>query len=133
MGYAQRTPQLRIVRDQKKRAAPRVPAPVFVPLLVMLPDVSAFVADNAQAWVVWLMLTQASMMGLCLLALKAPKNYAMRVCWVAAALWYMVQAVDEALAGNLFSDSAAEYIVFLPYCIAITLHIRSHERGQRTT
>jgi hypothetical protein len=101
-------------------------------LFVAIPELSNLIADNAQAWKAWLTLTQASMMGLCFLAMKAPKNYAMSVCWSAAAIWYTAQAVDEALAGNLFSDSLWEYIVFLLYVAGITIHLRSHERAERT-
>lgn len=138
----QALPSWRIVhiRDGRSTGPRRGPSqsatttyPALICALVIVPEAANLIADNARAWTVWLTLTQASMMGLCFLALKAPKNYAMRVCWVAAALWYMVQALDEALAGNLFSDSTAEYIVFLAYCIAITLHIRTHERSERTT
>lgn len=131
MGYAERTPHLRIVRDQKKRMAPRIPPPAFVPFLVMLPDASAFVADNTQAWMAWLTLTQVSMAGLCLLAVAVPKTYAMRVSLCAAALWYVTQAVDEAVAGNVFADSTVEYVVFLAYTALIGLHLYRHEREQR--
>lgn len=131
-----RQPRLQVVRKDMPIAHPKSAAtttyPALICALVIIPEVANLIADNARAWTVWLTLTQASMMGLCFLALKAPKSYAMRVCWVAAALWYMVQSVDEALAGNLFSDTLPEYIVFVAYCVLITLHIRSHERSERT-
>jgi len=101
-------------------------------VLILIPEVANLITDNAQAWVMWLVLTQASMMGLCFLAMKAPKSYAMSVCWAAAALWYAVQAVDEAMAGNLFSDTLAEYVVFLLYCTGIILHLRAHDTAERT-
>lgn len=131
MGYAEQTSHLKVVREEKKRMAIRIPVPAFIPLLVMLPDISAFVADNTQAWIAWLTLTQVSMAGLCLLAVATPKTYAMRVSLCAAALWYVTQAVDEAVAGNVFADSGVEYVVFLIYTALIGLHLYRHERERR--
>lgn len=122
---------MRVVRDRKNRTASMLPMPAFVPLLVLLPDLSAFVGDNALAWTVWLALTQASMALLCLLAVIAPKTYAMKVSFVGAVLWYATQALDEAVAGNVFADSAMEYVVFLIYTSAIGIHLYGHERQQR--
>lgn len=79
----------------------------------------------------WLTLTQVSMALLCLLALAAPKTYATKVAFSAAALWYVTQAVDEAVAGNVFADSTVEYVVFLAYTALIGLHLYRHEREQR--
>ncbi len=108
-----------------------IPAQVFVPALVLLPDLANLIGDNTRAWVVWLTLTQMSMAGLCLFAILAPRTYTTRVVWAAAFMWYMTQALDEALAGNLFVDSALEYVVFLAYTALIGLHLYTHERQRK--
>jgi len=82
--------------------------------------------------VAYLALTQATLAALAIVAVFAPKNYAWKVSLAAAAAWYVTQAVDEWLAGNLFSDAMAEYVVFLLYCIGIILHLRAHDAAERT-
>lgn len=100
--------------------------------IISWPDASNFISDNTQAWTAWLTLTQLSLAAFALVAAFAPRTYPWKVSLIAAALWYCIQGMDEWLAGNLFSDAMPEYVLFLLYCTLLTLHIRSHERGQRT-
>lgn len=95
--------------------------------IVLLPDLSNLIADNTLAWTAYLTLSQISMAALAMLAIRAPRTYPWRVTMVAAFLWYLTQALDEALAGNLFSNAALEYVVFSLYVAAITIHLRTHE------
>lgn len=75
-------------------------------------------------WVAWLCLQQVSMAGLALSVMigRMPKYIA-----GAAVLWYMVQTLDELVAGNFFHSGLWEYPILVAWFGSILYFIR-HER-----
>lgn len=102
-------------------------------MLILLPDVNAFISDNTHAWVVYNTLTQIRDVGLCLVAIWAPKTYAACVVLLASASWYAGQAIDEATNGNFFEDGLWEFAWLAVVTLLTTLHLYFHDRTRRKT
>ena len=107
-------------------------------MMVTLPEVANLIPEQwtlnlsghtmPAHWTVWLALTQVCAAGVCLIGAYAPRNYALRASLTAAALWYWLQGLDEALAGNFFINGKVEYAVLSAYALLIAIHIKRHER-----
>jgi hypothetical protein len=125
--------QMRVVPRRRPNTTPAPsenPALTLIPI-VLCPHLANLISDNAAAWTAYLALSQASTAALVIVAAMTPRTYRWKVSLVAAGLWHLTQAVDEALAGNLFVNSLSEYVVLAVYIAAIALHIRSHEQSER--
>lgn len=96
-------------------------------MLILLPDAQVFVADHLQAWAVYGALWQVRDLGLCLVAIWAPKTYATRVVLLASASWYAGQAIDEYWFGNTFKEGVWEYPALAILAILTAIFIWHHD------
>jgi hypothetical protein len=102
--------------------------------LIVLPDLGNLLpadwmlvrggSEISAQWVAWLCLQQLSMAGLALSMMigRMPRYIA-----GAAVLWYMVQALDELVAGNFFHSGLWEYPILVAWFGSILYFLR-HER-----
>lgn len=99
----------------------------------MLPDTANLLPEGwtidfsgrelSAQWVGWLCAQQLSLAGLCAWAAWGPRS---RPVLVAGILWFIVQAVDELIAGNFFGAGLWEYPILVTL-FAATLYITSDE------
>lgn len=82
-------------------------------------------------WVGWLCLMQISMATLCLVALRWQMTTARSVLLRVSALWFLLQAADELVAGNFFGAGIWEYPILLWYFASALFYIRRHEPKKR--
>lgn len=79
-------------------------------------------------WVVWLVLTQLSLSALCIFAIRAKVTYGVQVRLAGCALWYVLQALDEAIAGNLWATQWIEYPALMVGIFGVHLYLRKYDR-----
>lgn len=101
----------------------------------MLPDTANLLPEDltidfsgrelSARWVGWLCCQQLSLAAMCAWVVWGPRC---RPVLVAGILWYIVQAVDELIAGNFFGAGLWEYPILLAL-FAATLYITRNERG----
>lgn len=75
-------------------------------------------------WVAYLVLTQVSFCGLCLLGAFARRTYATRIALISAGAWYALQGIDHLVAGNFFRMGHWEYAIQAAWVLAIYLYLR---------
>lgn len=80
----------------------------------------------------YLTLNEVSKAMLCaLVAWIAWPEYSMRIAALGPAVWFLGQAIDEALSGNLWADGIWEYPALAIFSLLILWHLLSHAKDER--
>lgn len=119
-------PRPRQPHHTRGRNAGATAAAYTVLILLLLPDVANLIPEEWTAirydrdnqsvempadWVAYLVLTQVSFCGLCLLGAFARRAYATRIALISAGAWYVIQGIDHLVAGNFFQMGHWEYAI----------------------
>ena len=80
-------------------------------------------------WVAWLALSQFSVMGMLIMAMKCARSYMFNLSALCAVVYTGLQGVDELIAGNLFRNSWIEYVLLLSMSALVYIKTLLHERS----
>lgn len=70
-------------------------------------------------WIACLALAQLSFAGFAILAICAPRTRPVRAALIGATVWFVIQAIDQVVAGNFFRYGLWEYPILAIYAYFI--------------
>lgn len=82
-------------------------------------------------WILWLALTHVSIFGIALVGALWSREKGVPVMLVATGAWFLLQGVDEVVAGNFFKDGLHEYPILLAYIAGIGIYLKRYANSQR--